>query len=732
MKKILKTYRKFIFSIIFSILVIFSVLIFLGLGLSEIFENKLLDFRFKYFNQQKTPSQDIIFIDISEESLKKLSPQLGGWPWPRGFIAKKIVEYVMMGKPSVFLFDILYPEYSPKTPDVEVPDDDLIMVETSFFYPNVSHAALFDYIENEKPYTPEEIKNNFKINLDDKKSKIKFAEYNTIILPYKELFTNVGQLHSVNHNEDSDGISRRNKLIIKYDGNYYPSLALVGLKYQLGVESYEINNKTLILKQKNGKQKNIPLNENGEFNINFYQSIQSFNSITAESIYISSDRLEKGIKNLIVYPDEFTNKIVIIGSSATGLKDLKVSPMGKNFAGPYLHMTAISNILQNHYITYIPKFITILIVIFSVIFIVFLTLFLKSRYIKNIIGIGYIFLHIILAMLVFKYYGIVLELTTTLIASLLSYFGVLVFLSLTEESEKRKIFTTMSKYLAPSVMKEVLENYEDLIGEVGKKKEITVLFSDIRGFTTISESYPAEIVVSVLNRYLEKMIDIIFEYNGTLDKIIGDAIMAFWGAPTDDSNRDLLAVQTGLKMIRQLKVLNKELEADGLPPLKNGIGLNTGDMIVGNIGSAKRLDFTLIGDNVNLGSRIEGLTKYYKVSILVTETTYNYTKDQFIYAYVDIVAVKGKKEGIKIYTPLAELTNTEENIESLKKEVTQFDNAHKYYMQKEFDKGLLEFDKLLTLNALGGLCEIFKKRCEYFIENHPEENWDGTWKMLDK
>ncbi|HOV15297.1 MAG TPA: adenylate/guanylate cyclase domain-containing protein [Spirochaetota bacterium] len=336
-----------------------------------------------------------------------------------------------------------------------------------------------------------------------------------------------------------------------------------------------------------------------------------------------------------------------------------------------------------------------------------------------------------LFLLSFRYFSIIFELTATILSIVLSYLGGLIFLSLTEESEKRKIYNTMSKYLAPTVMKEVLENYEDLIGEVGKKKEITVLFSDIRGFTSVSEKYQPEIVVKVLNRYLEAMIEVIFENEGTLDKIIGDAIMAFWGAPSSQEKRDYLAVKTALGMVTKLSDLNLKLTEDGLPQLKNGIGINTGDMIVGNIGSSKRLDYTLIGDNVNLGSRLEGLTKYYKVGVLASETTYNYCKDDFIWIFADNVAVKGKNDSVKIYSPLCEIGSND--AKEVSKEIELFAEAQSFYFDKKIETAKDKFERLLTFNKVGGLSSLYIERCDYLLSNQSIlKEWDGSWKMTEK
>ncbi|HPP03517.1 MAG TPA: adenylate/guanylate cyclase domain-containing protein [Spirochaetota bacterium] len=722
-------FLKLYFYILYSIILILFLGFLFFIGIFDIFENKIIDFRFKYFNQNKKISKDIIFIDIDDGSLATLSPQLGGWPWKRGgVIAKRMIDYIAKGKPKIIIFDILYTEYSPKDPGEDIPDEDMILLEYSIDpeFVNVSHAALFLTDIKQEKEIPE---NNFAINIDDSNSKIKFPSYSGVLLPFSPLDSYATSIHFVNHNEDNDGISRKLPLIIKFNEKYYPSLSLVGLKYYFNINSFSLSQKILTLKTDNDKIK-VPLNEKGEFLINFYGNFEKdVNTFTAESIIVSNDQYRSGKQPLVNF-EEFKDKIVIIGSSATGLKDLKITPLGKTVAGPYLHLTLISNIIQKDFLYTIPKWFNFLILIFTILFVLFSTMFLKGKYLKNIIGFAYLFIIIIIGLFSFKFFSLVFDMFLVILASILSYIGGLIFLSLTEESEKRKIYNTMSKYLAPTVMKEVLENYDELIGEVGKKREITVLFSDIRGFTTVSEKYPPEVVVSVLNRYLEAMIEVIFENDGTLDKIIGDAIMAFWGAPTPQQNRDILAINTGLGMIRRLKELNKKLIEDGLPELKNGIGINTGDMIVGNIGSSKRLDYTLIGDNVNLGSRLEGLTKYYKVPILTSGATYNYAKDKFIWLFADKVAVKGKSEAVLMYAPLCEIDHLDR--ENVIKEIKLFEDAQQFYFDKKFEIAKNKFEKLLDFKIIGGISSLYIERCDYFIANPPEKNWDGSWKMTEK
>jgi adenylate cyclase len=219
---------------------------------------------------------------------------------------------------------------------------------------------------------------------------------------------------------------------------------------------------------------------------------------------------------------------------------------------------------------------------------------------------------------------------------------------MTEQREKKYIRQTFSKFVSKSVVDELLKDPDKLkLG--GEKKILTVLFSDIRGFTTISERLTPEALVEHLNEYLQAMTDIVFKYYGTLDKYVGDEIMAFWGAPIPQDDHAVLAARASVEMMRVLGELNRKWVSEGKPELHIGIGLNTGDMVVGNMGSSSRMDYTLMGDNVNLGARLEGTNKVYGTNIIISEATYEYVKEHIVARELDLIRVKGKELPVKIY-----------------------------------------------------------------------------------
>ncbi len=286
-----------------------------------------------------------------------------------------------------------------------------------------------------------------------------------------------------------------------------------------------------------------------------------------------------------------------------------------------------------------------------------------------------------------------------------------------ENEEKKKIRAAFGQYVSPSLVNEIMRHPEKLkLG--GEKKRLTVFFSDIRGFTTLSEKLSPEELVSLLNEYLNGMTNIIINQKGLVDKYIGDAIMAFWGAPLDDEEHAVNACKSGLMMKDALTKISANLEKRGLPGIKIGMGINTGDMVVGNMGSSQRFDYTVIGDNVNLASRLEGLTKQYGVGILITEDTHNAIKGKgFLCREIDLVTVKGKTKPVRLF----ELVDFEKNSDkALKDKVKRFETALKEYREGGFAKAKKGF-----LAIEDETSKIFADRCSQYIRSPPKD-WKGV------
>jgi adenylate cyclase len=299
--------------------------------------------------------------------------------------------------------------------------------------------------------------------------------------------------------------------------------------------------------------------------------------------------------------------------------------------------------------------------------------------------------------------------------------------ALVEEKEKRRVRTAFGQYLSPEVVRRLLVNPQ-LVEP--RKTEITVMFSDIRGFTTISEKLDAQELAIFLNQYLSDMTKMVFDRRGTLDKYIGDAVMAFWGAPIEDQEHAVMACQTALAMMARVHELQKEWKAAGKPALDIGIGLNTGVASVGNMGSSLRYGYTALGDSVNLSSRLEGLNKDYGTHILANETTVEAAKEAgLVFRELDLIRVKGKNQPVKIYELICSAASLTPESEM---QLGCFENARKLYQERRWMEAQSAFQSIIDRWPEDGPARAYWKRCQEYLFDEPPANWDGVFTMTHK
>ena len=294
-------------------------------------------------------------------------------------------------------------------------------------------------------------------------------------------------------------------------------------------------------------------------------------------------------------------------------------------------------------------------------------------------------------------------------------------------SEKR-VKSTMARYMSAEVAEQLLAGGESVLG--GKNQNVSILFSDVRGFTTISETLGARETVSMLNEYFEEMVDVIFQHHGVLDKFIGDAIMALFGVPFNGEHDADDAVVTANGMFTALSELNRRRTIEGKDLIRIGVGISTGEVIVGNIGSTKRMEYTVIGDSVNLGARLESATKFYRVNILISEYTKNQLTNGHLIREIDRLQVKGKNEPVAIYEALDHFT--EDTFPNLGKTVAAYESGVGLYRERNFPGALEVFREALTFHPGDKPTRIYAERCEHYIQEPPDDSWDGVWVMTTK
>jgi adenylate cyclase len=296
-------------------------------------------------------------------------------------------------------------------------------------------------------------------------------------------------------------------------------------------------------------------------------------------------------------------------------------------------------------------------------------------------------------------------------------------------SDEKRLKSTMYRYMTQELAEQLMEN-PDAAKMGGDRKEVTVLFSDIRSYTTLTESLQAEEVVDMLNKYFEAMVDAVFTYKGTLDKYIGDAIMAVYGSPLPLKEHEWMAVQTALEMRRRLALFNAEREASGQIPIRIGIGLNSDSVISGNIGSSKRMEFTAIGDGVNLGSRLEAASKLYGTDIVISESTYRPCADRIVVRELDFITVKGKTKPVSVYELLG---FKDDLIPDVKLQVVEhYHRGRDHYLNRRFAQAIGEFAQAMELDKTDKSSALHLERCQHWLQAPPPEDWDGAWILTQK
>lgn len=718
-----KIVRATLIIVVIGILAIFVDL----LGLFEILELKTVDYRTKICRGDKVAPYDIALILIDESSLGALNEIAGRWPWPR-YIHAELIDFLSQSGAKAIVMDIMFieNEFTPNLEKGMLSENDLRLVQSTESANNVYHSVqVISDLKDEynrdlldKPL-PKEFIDRFSINLE---GSGKTANYNNYYLPFKELYRASKGIGVVSFSPDSDGVYRSEKLLFNYQNSLFPSLSLAPIIGQAGYENVTLKKNSIEIKN-NGSLTRIPLTKWGEYYVNMYGL---YNAFSISGVILSMLQIQKGeLENLPVEPEEFRDKIVFIGASAAGVEDLKHTSIGPAIPGVFLHASICGNILSRDFLRFTGPGITLLSILALLAITVFSILYLRTVFSQVLIPLAAISVFFISALMLFSY-NIVIYIIAPSFAVLSGYVSTFTYISFTEGKEKRKIRNILGQYVSPAILSSVLEKNKGgyLKAEVGTRETLTIFFSDIRSFTTISEKYSVEEVVEFLNDYLSRMVNIIFTNEGTLDKFIGDAIVAFWGAPVKIEDHAYKAVITAIQMMKALETFNQENREKGLPELKIGIGIHTGEVILGNIGSEQKLDYTIIGDNVNLGSRLEGLTKTYKCPIIISQDTYENIRDQILCRMIDYVRVKGRDKPVTIYEVIGEAGSTDEEVMKIT-HLTKKGFGH--YCERRFPEAIGVYENILELNPEDFLSKLFIERCRSYQENEPPEEWDGCY-----
>ncbi len=455
--------------------------------------------------------------------------------------------------------------------------------------------------------------------------------------------------------------------------------------------------------------------DNNRMLINFYAEPGGYNYISFSDVY-----------NNLVDSSYFNDKIVLIGATAANLHDDANVPISnKLMPGIEINANLVQSILTRDFIHYQDDFSAIgLIFLFGILTGILLYFFRIhiATILVVVVFIGYIFFSIYM----FDN-GIIMNIIFPLLSVSLVYIGSVVTFYLTEERSRKWITDVFGKYVSPVVIENLIKNPK-MINLGGEKRNITIFFSDIRGFTSISEKLEPESLVHLLNDYLTEMTSIIIKDDGLVDKYMGDAIMAFWGAPLDQPDHPEMACYSSIEMVNKLEELKKKWKKEGLPSFDVGIGINSGEAIVGNMGSSSRFDYTAMGDNVNLASRIEGLNKIYGTNIIISENTYKLVKDKFESRKLDLVRVKGKEKPIFIFELISEKNKISKNQNDF---IKFYESGLKLYFDMNWEKAIKSFEDAIKIIE-DEASKIFIVRCKDFMKNPPSKDWEGVYELKTK
>ena len=707
-------------------------------------ENWTYDARLN-FSRPDSVDDRIVIVDIDENSLAKV----GRWPWGRDKLATIVDNLFDYYQVDVVGFDIVFAE-KDQSSGLET-FEELASGELS---ENLAYQTALEKIRpslhHDQIFANSLLERNVVMGYYFKTSDSLDESENTGLLPaaitkikaeWKRLpiakppgyAGNLEILQAAagsggyfdNPLVSPDGVFRRVPLIQAYDEYLYPSLALAISQAHLNNPKVE-----LIVEADGGKSgqdyyaleginlgvHRIPVDKNGAVYV-------PYRGLKGSFPYLSINQ----VLSRKVDPALLKDKIVLIGASAPGLLDLRSTPVQSVYPGVEVHANIISGILDdtiNHKPAWTIGYEFVLLILIAVSMALLLPAVSPLMAAVGTFGIS--LLTIFTAIIAWNNH-LILPLASPLLLISLIFILHMTYGFFIESRSKRQLAHLFGHYIPPELVDEMSDSPTDFSLD-GENREMTVLFSDVRGFTTISEGMDPKQLTQLMNRLLTPMTRVIHKNRGTIDKYMGDAIMAFWGAPLKDSEHARHALYAALEMMDELKIMQAEFKTRGWPQVNIGIGLNTGDMNVGNMGSEFRMAYTVLGDAVNLGSRLEGLTKNYGVNIIVSETTKT-SVPEYIFRELDLVRVKGKNEPVAIFEPVGHKNDLDKIVTS---ELTNYKQALRGFRSQNWDKAEMDFLHLSRTNPERFLYQVYLKRISHFRKEPPGDDWDGVFTHTDK
>jgi adenylate cyclase len=688
-----------------------------------------IDYRFqqRYNSEDSTARErlqklgDVVVLGISDEDLKALPKP---FPFPRDYYAH-VVENLNRAGAKAIIFDITF--------EVERDSGDVEMREALKKYNNVVLAAKLQT-------------GSFNEN----------AEVRSLEMNYHNIFFDVDKnIGVVNIIKDRDDICRTYLPMVTVENRLTPTLAFAGLNRWFNLPPLarpKIESDYFVI-----KDRLIPKYDPTTFMLNYYGPrrtfrFEQFSQVINDASFKTKDELDADV-DLDTFDDElmrhFKNKVVIIGSLMAEERDYHNVPIyleeagGKkinSMDGVEIHATAIQNVIDNNFVTRLDPALEIVLILGLSVLGFLGMLALKQIKLKSVwaLEVGAFVLMLLLVggifelgVLLFSSSAVMMNVVNPSLAIILAYLSTAVYQYLTERQQKALIKNVFGHYLSPVVVN-MLANDPEMAKLGGDRRELSILFSDIVNFTTVSESFKTpEGLVELLNEYLSEMTSIVLKSEGTLDKYVGDAIIAFWNAPLPQKDHAMRACVAAVEMQRKLELLRLKWKKVGMPEISARIGVNSGNVIVGNIGGKDRFDYTAIGDPVNLASRLEGANKQYHSDIMISDMTYAQVKSKVVVRELDLIQVKGKTEPVKVYELLgmsAELTLSDEEKQSLE----LYHEGIKFYRQRKWEEAIAYMQQSSKLDPKCFAAQIYTERASLYQLTPPPPDWNGVFVMSSK
>lgn len=693
---------------------------------------------------QESVDERIVIVDIDEKSLF----EIGRWPWGRDKLAKLTDRLFEQYQVEVVGFDVVFAEPDnssglqilEKLADKEFRDVTEYQQRLKKLRPALDYDRRFINSLKGRPV----ILGYFFSSFDEGEEVITAGKLPEPVFTEDDfagtnfnppsadgygasLKTISDSTYSAGHFNpflDDDGSVRRVPMLYEFNGNYYESLSLAIVRYILKNKEIEpVHGFNFYWSHYNSPDffrvgdRKIPIDERSNVLVPYRGKEGSFPYVSA--VDVINGKVEKSVLH---------DKIILVGSSAKGLFDLRNTPVQSALPGVEVHANLISGIFDKR-VKEQPYYILggeLMILLFIGLLMAFVVTTLTPLR-ATVFSVGLLLFVFLLNFFAWTQMNLVIPIAASILMILTMFLVEMSYGFFITKRGERQIAGLFGQYIPPELVEEMSNDPSRYTLEA-EVRDLTVLFSDIRSFTSISEAMNAQDLSDLLNEYLTPMTNIIQKHRGTIDKYIGDAVMAFWGAPIDNPGHAKLALDASMEMLTTLQEMNKEFVKKGWPELKIGIGLNTGDMRVGDMGSEFRKAYTVMGDHVNLGSRLEGMTKQYGVELLASE----YTKaavPEYVFRELDRIRVKGKDEPVTIYEPLC---LKEAMTKALKDEIKLYKQAVAYYREQNWDMAEMQF--LNLLNSSGGtkLYQAYIDRIQELRANPPGSGWDGVYTFTTK